>query len=449
MKNTHSFIRFLIFFYATFLYISSVSQTTPKGYEINYKSFDKGTPYLYLTGIYGNESYMVDSAKFAKNQYLFKNKKKILPSGFYTIESQKENGTSRFIHAEFIVDQTRNFTIDDTGTSLLFNNSEENRVFLNFKQDLLDGNDLSVYYETAPESLLGKYVRAQYIPVRIPEFFWGSHEGRVAAAQKYHTFVKEHYFDNVDFKDVRLMYTPLDIDLKEFFINILYPQTADNVLTSIENLFYRILDKNPAQEQLDMNDIYLKKLIHLYMNADPKFDTVFVYLVDNYVNKTNSKFITDSERDLFKRIADRKRKTLIGETIPVFESYTKDYKLISTADIDANYTILWFWDPDCEHCMEETPKLCEFYSKYHELYNFEVIACSVTDDYDRWFAFIHEHHLEWINTSYAVAEPNYDATDFFGFNETPAIFIIDKQQKIVARQFPLDDLPEVFESLKH
>jgi thiol-disulfide isomerase/thioredoxin len=143
------------------------------------------------------------------------------------------------------------------------------------------------------------------------------------------------------------------------------------------------------------------------------------------------------------------RRTLLGETVPVFESYTKEHHKISTAEIPVKYTILWFWDPDCEHCIEYTPTLCDFYSKYHNLYNFEVIACSVTEDYDRWVAFIADHHLEWFNTSYAIEEPNYDAIEFFNFNDTPAIFVIDKQHKIVARQFPVDDLIEVFESLQN
>jgi peroxiredoxin len=239
--------------------------------------------------------------------------------------------------------------------------------------------------------------------------------------------------------------------LKEFFFESLYPQTAENVIFCIDKLFLRMVDEEyPTTQQWDVRDFYLKKLIHLYMSANPKFDDVFVFLVDNYVSKlTDSKFISDSEKTVFQRIADRKRRTLLGHTVPVFESFASEQHKISTSEIAKEFTILWFWDPDCEHCIQETPKLCEFYSKYHELYNFEVIACSVTEDYDRWKAFIADHQLEWFNTSYAIGQPNYDAVDFFNFNDTPAIYIIDQQHTIVARQFPLDDLIEVFESLQN
>ncbi|MCL2247172.1 MAG: redoxin domain-containing protein [Lentimicrobiaceae bacterium] len=401
--------------------------------------------YLYLTGIYGHKPYMVDSAKYAKKQYLFKNLKKELPSGFYSI--QNRNGD---ILADFIIDHTRKFTIHSNNNVIEFLNSDENIVFQQLKKDILEENSLKHYIETSPESLLAKFVRAQYIPVPIPEFHWGSPDGRDAAAEKYYQYLINHYFDNVDFKDIRLMHTPLDVDLKYFFMESLFPQTSENMISSIEMLFQRILDENPTPAQMDVRDFYLKKLIHCYITADHKFDPVFVYLTDHYVSKlTESEFISDSEINVFQRIADRKRKNLVGETIPVFESYTIDHKKVSTSDMTAKYTLLWFWDPDCEHCSEYTPVLNDFYSNYRDLYDFEVIACSVTEDFDRWVAFIKQHNLKWINTSYAIEEPNYDAVEFFNFNDTPAVFIINRKHQIVARQFSVDELFDVFESLQN
>ena len=441
------FFHFLFLSFLIILPLWACSQPSVTGYEITYKPPQNiNDKYVYLVGNYGTKTWVIDSAKFAKKQYLFKNKKEVLPSGFYTIQLQNKT-----ILADFIVDQTRIFTmdgtlIDETG-KIIFINSEENIVYEQFKHDLLHEKDLDIYYQTTPESLLGKFILAQYIPVRVPEFHWGSHEGSEGAAQQYYKYLINHYFDNVDFKDERLMYTPLDINVKEFFLESVFPQTAEVMIDAIEKFLARMVDENPTQTQKDNQDIYLKKLIHAYINADPKYDEVFIYLVDNYVSKTNTEFISSAEKDVFKRIADRKRRTLTGETIPAFESYTIDRHKISTADIKSKYTILWFWDPDCEHCSEYTPILCDFYAKYHELYQFDVIACSVTEDYDRWVKFIQEHHLEWFNTSYAMGAPNYDAVEYFNFADTPAVFVIDQQHKIVARQFHIDDLFEVFESL--
>jgi len=444
MKNITSILCAFMLLCASFFAFSAFSQTTEKGYNIVYKTQNSNDKYLYLTGIYGNVPYVVDSAKYSKKGYLFSHSKQILPDGFYYIKTK--NGATLL---EFFVEQNRKFTVEETEEGTKFHNSEENVVYQQFKNDFWAENDLRVYQYTSPETLLSKYITAQFIPVHVPSFNWGSHEGREGAAQQYYKFLIEHYYDNVDFKDTRLMYTPLDIDLKEFFMESLYPQTASNVIKSVDNLFKRILDENPTPEQIDVRDFYLKKLIHLYINAEPKFDEVFIYLVDNYVSKiTQSTFISTSETDVFKRVADRKRKTLVGELAPVFESYTIENVKISTAEIKAEYVVLWFWDPDCEHCTEYTPILYDFYSKYRDLYHFEVLACSVTEDYDRWIKLSKEYYL-WLNTSYAVKAPNYDATDYFNIYDTPAIFILDKKHRIVARQFPLDELFEVFETLQN
>ena len=345
MQHINYFFRILLIISVSFLPFLAFSQPYPTGYEIYFKPHHTNDKYIYLTGIYGNKQWIADSAKYAKKQYVFKNKKQVLPSGFYSI--QLKDGTTL---ADFIIDQTRKFTIDATETELTFINSEENMIYQQFKKDLLEEKELDLYYETAPQSLLGKFVLAQYIPVYIPEFMWGSHEGKEAAAQQFYKYLANHYFDNVDFKDIRLMNTPLDIDLKDFFLRLLFPQTAENMIENIDNFFHRIVDEKPTQTQLDMQDFYLKKLIHIYMNADPKYDEVFIYMVDHYIANTTSDFISNSERSVYKRIADRKRKTLVGATIPVFESYTMDKHKISTADMKSKYTMLWFWDPDCEHC---------------------------------------------------------------------------------------------------
>ena len=42
--------------------------------------------------------------------------------------------------------------------------------------------------------------------------------------------------------------------------------------------------------------------------------------------------------------------------------------------IDAKYTVLFMWDPDCGHCKKETPKLNDFYK--NSKHDVEVFAVS-------------------------------------------------------------------------
>ena len=63
--------------------------------------------------------------------------------------------------------------------------------------------------------------------------------------------------------------------------------------------------------------------------------------------------------------------------------------------------------------------------------------------------FLRGSHDNWMNGSYSMGEPNYDLVDFFDLLATPGIFIIDKNHKIIARQFPLSKLGEIFENYKN
>jgi len=214
---------------------------------------------------------------------------------------------------------------------------------------------------------------------------------------------------------------------------------------------------------------YLRKLFAIYLYNRPVFDTIPVWLFDNYYSKiANTPVIrypspiTDSyynkigtenlhfsaiEDRVIRKVIERKRRLLPGHIIPPLAAYNIDHQLISTDKIDKKYIIVWLWDPDCDHCLEETPKLNQFYENFHNIYQFEIFAVSVTDDFERWKKFIEDHKLQWLNASYAIDEPNYDFIDYFDILTTPAIYLINKSHVIIERQFSLDDIYSIFESL--
>jgi peroxiredoxin len=194
---------------------------------------------------------------------------------------------------------------------------------------------------------------------------------------------------------------------------------------------------------------YLKKLFAFFLYHDPAFDTIPIWLYDNYYTKIDSEnsIFSESENRIIKKVVERKRRLMPGHSIPPLSAYNIDNHLISTDKIDKKYIIIWLWDHDCDLCIEETPKLNQFYKSFHDLFQFEIFAVSVTDDSDRWRDFSEKHDLQWINLSYAMGESNYEFVDYFDILTTPAIYLINKSHIIIERQFSLDDLYSIFESL--
>ncbi len=194
---------------------------------------------------------------------------------------------------------------------------------------------------------------------------------------------------------------------------------------------------------------YLRSIFFDYLSCPPTKDLVMVTLFDTYCSTPKKcYFLDENEQRVFKRKVNTKRKLMIGNILPPFEGYDRDQLSFHTDSINKPYTILWVWDPDCDHCQEATPELHEFYVNYADTYQFEVVAVSVTEDEERWVKFIDDQHLTWINLSYAMGDYNYDLIEYLDLMQTPAIYIVDKDNKIVAREFSFDELETIFKSLQ-
>jgi thiol-disulfide isomerase/thioredoxin len=190
---------------------------------------------------------------------------------------------------------------------------------------------------------------------------------------------------------------PLKINTKYYFSELMAQEVQEEkeLFFLIDQFLERTIDTNIRPIDLEIQYYYIKKLMQLYMSNLPQFDSLFVYLHDHYFNPEQDQWgiFDESYNRVFSMVADRKRRTMPGRYIEPLVAYDAEKQAISSQDIACNYTIIWFWDPDCDHCITETPKLHDFYKQKHRELNFEVIAVSVTEDYDRWIKYIQEYRF--------------------------------------------------------
>ena len=176
-----------------------------------------------------------------------------------------------------------------------------------------------------------------------------------------------------------------------------------------------------------------------WATGEPAYDPILLHLYDQY----NLPCCLGDRARLAKRKMDVVRKLAPGAQIPELTAYDIDGKQHSTNEIQTKYTILWFWDPDCDHCQEQTPILHDLYQEKADELDFEVFAVEVNDDYDRWTAFSEKHGLsDWINLSTSMGETSEDFIEYFDIVTTPVILLIDneKNHAIIARQITLDEI---------
>lgn len=410
-------------------------------YKIKVKTVLKADK-LYLQGFYDNGYYMADSAEVKNGVATFKRSKCQLPCGVYLLSEFNPQHTMSTPICELVINQDNKFTVNHTQhldsasgyiiNDFAINGSPENDVLYSFRNRLMNVYTPNVrevceeYLKTMPESFAAKYIMAAY----------GTYQ--MARKTPEQTLAKEmQMIEDLDFSEPRLLHTPVT-NFQCIDRWVMREDDSDSIMASMDNILQRCKNEN-------VKNYYLKHFFSMMDVHDPVYDPVLVHLYDNYSHA----WIEEGREGAIKRKIETLHRVLAGAKIPELISHDIDGKAHSTNDIKTKYTVVWFWDPDCDHCQEMTPILHQMYTEHADDYNFEVFAVEVNDDYDRWKKFSDEHNLwDWINLSTSMGEQNIDFIEYFDIMTTPVLLLVDNSNyhTIIARQMSLSELQRFFEA---
>jgi thiol-disulfide isomerase/thioredoxin len=293
-------------------------------------------------------------------------------------------------------------------------------------------------------------------------------DGNITDSNYVYNYYIEHYWDGVDFTDAALVRTPV-------YHNKLDKYYSQNGLLQIPDTITKyaklMVDQMDAQDQ--ENKVFQYTVHHITQKYESSkimgMDRVFVFMADNYYCGENNKAYWMEEENTKKLCerADKIRNTMIGEYAPMLilpdsteENWINSYK------IDAEYTILYFWDPNCGHCKKTTPKLQVLYDKKFKERGIEIFAVgkATGEDFEAWKKYIADNKLTFTNVgltksvyNQAMDDPmpllkhttiqSLNYTDTYDIYSTPRIFILDKDKKIKFKQLSIGQLEEILDKL--
>ena len=255
-------------------------------------------------------------------------------------------------------------------------------------------------------------------------------------------WMQAHYFDNLDLRDERLLRTPFLFQRIDYFVHKLNVQHPDSIAASIGVVLNRMDPKS---------EMFKTYLIH-YLNeaAASKLvgmDAIYVYLIDNYYAKGLAPWTEEDQLVKFMENADNLRPLLIGKTAPDIEMERRDGSRISLHDVEAPYTILYFWRYDCGHCKKSTPFMKEFYDKWKSRGVELFAACvKVTKEVPDCWKYVDENGMnDWLN----VVDPYLRSrfVELYDLQQTPQIYILDKNKEIISKKIGAEQLDEVMEKI--
>jgi thiol-disulfide isomerase/thioredoxin len=323
--------------------------------------------------------------------------------------------------------------------------------------------------KTNPDKLVSKIVKMS-MDIDIPEAPKDD-KGNIMDSNFRFNYFRTHFWDNVDLSDDRLVNTPIFHSKLEFYFgkNMML-QHWDTILYH-SNKFCDAL--NPKSKTFEY---CVSWITSTYGKSNIMgMDKVYVMMADKYYCSKNAEgkspafwMKEDKLDELCEKIPVQKNLVLGVRPPNVILRDTTDSKWQDFYSLKSDYTILYFWDPECGHCKKTTPKLDTLYKKKLQARNVEIFAVgkAVGEDFVKWKKFIRDHNLSFINV--AVTEPLFkaameDARQFvpryttleslnyqttYDIFSTPRVFVLDKDKKIIAKSLSISQLEEMLDMLQ-
>lgn len=295
--------------------------------------------------------------------------------------------------------------------------------------------------------------------------------GKVIDSNFRFNYFRAHYWDNIDLTDDRLVNTPIFHNkLEYYFGKNMMVQHWDTILYHS----YKFCDAlNPKSKTFEycvswITSTYGKSKIM-------GMDKVYIMMADRYYCSKNAEgkspafWMTEEKlKELCEKIPVQRNLVMGVQPPNIILRDTTDTKWIGFKDLKSEYTILYFWDPECGHCKKTTPKLQTLYDQKFKDRNIEIFAVgkATGEDFEKWKKFIRDNKLTFINVG--VTDPLFkaameDARQFvpkyttleslnyqttYDIFSTPRVFVLDKDKKIIAKSISISQLEDLMDRLQ-
>jgi thiol-disulfide isomerase/thioredoxin len=468
MKN---FLGAVIFISILIFNQPAKAQAASNGYDItattNYKNVK-----IYLGSYYGKRKILVDSAiANTKGIAIFKGDKKLQQGIYFLVSPEK------VILFELLMDSAQHFSVFSDSTKpgdITFKGSPDNDIFsgytvflskispeLNALQEQLKtakspadssaiqkeiakkATELTSYRNNVmvnqPNSMLAALLQVAKIPDRPQPKVLS--DGKIDSLYPFF-YVKDHYWDNVDFNNDMLLHTPFfEPKLDDYFKYYVSPD-PDSITNEVN---YMLLASRGAD---DLHRFLLGKFTDKYIN--PEYmgqDKVFLFLFENFFAKGDTTWLTEKQRKyIFDRAYSLMANQLNEQAAPLDLTDTSG-SAVSLYEIKAPLVLVAFWDPHCSHCQLQIPRLDSFYEAKWKGEGVKILAVCVNDYVvDDWKKFIVEHKLNGWYHGYETKERRTqleasnqaDYRQLYDISQTPTYYLLDDKKRIIAKGLSIE-----------
>ena len=384
---------------------------------------------------FADQVYVDDSVKIDKNGSAVLKKNKLYPGGQYLVALPKQKVF------ELLMADDQKFTVETDTADLVKNmkisGSFENEIMIESQKFLLSKQGISKELTDRREKNNANPDSTAKIQAEIDKLQAELDEVWKKTIEKYPTSLYAKilnamngnegvFYDNFDFSDERLLRT--EAIFRAIRLNI-----KKNLEASVEKINEEtdkmILKSKANPKVYEYTVSYLLGFYNSFSKIG--FNEVFVHIVENYVQKGETPWYDSASVAEINKRCKIYKSCNVGFKAPELDLETLDGNFMPLYQIDASYTLLFFWSTGCGHCTSAAKAIAEFYGD-GEL-DLEVYAVCTKNDKKAWQEFITENKgTKWIN----VWDPQNKSE--FGLKyyvaSTPICYLLDKDKNIIAKK---------------
>lgn len=221
-----------------------------------------------------------------------------------------------------------------------------------------------------------------------------------------------HFWDGIEAFDGPTDDNPVLAAQLDFYFDKMVAPLPDSITPEIDRLVERT-SFNP-----DLRDFILWHLLEKYRHPEyMSQERVFVFLYDHYFSKLEIKDLNELNRPLIKQKADRLRRLALFNPAPEI----KIGDSIDLQAIESDYTVLFFYDHDCDLCQQEMQDLDSVCAVRPGI---TILAIDMNTD-----------------------DVRFDVLyDLYDIETTPLIYVLDRDKRIIAKKIRARQIELVVDS---
>jgi len=446
----------LIFLIANLLFLSTISFAAEK-YKIKIRIEGIQDSVCYLANYYGDKIYLADTARVDhKGEFIFEGDEK-LPGGIYIVAGQSSNQ-----YFEFILNDNQKFSIHSALPDLLqnieFKNSIENELFYIYihesvknrkeieslnklKKNLTKGNDsiqkinkkiseLNSQITTLTDSIINSnpstFTAVLLKAMKEPNDIYREQLKMGQDTVYAYEYFKNHYWDDFDIADDRLLRTPIYHKRVEWFFSKVIFQHADTINLEADKFIAK------AKPNLETYKYAIWFLTYKFETSKVMgFDEIFVHMVDNYYAIGEAYWADSSVVKSLTKRADELRSILIGSKAPELILMDTNGQFRSLHYTIAPYTIVMFYEWHCGHCKKEIGEMKKWLAK--DTLGIKVFAVCTDTNLVKWKEFVVKQEMNWVNVN-ATRSVTADYHTLYDIRSTPSLFLLNEDKEIIAKR---------------